>query len=198
MHDQTVETVMTTNVLSVHPSTPVVGVSALLIHHKISAVPVLDTDGRPLGVVSEEDILAAAAHPAPVTTAANLMNRPALTIHPTEPISGAVRTLRQEGIRRLLVVDRDGILVGVVARRDLLTPFTRPDTDIQHDIESRLAAYRADTLNFPPVSVHVTNGESTLDGAVLLRSTAELVHHLAATVPGVVAMHNNLTYEIGD
>ncbi len=120
MTEPTVESTMTTEVHSVRPFTPVAAILDLLTRHRISAVPVLDDAGRPLGVVSEGDILAAAARPGPAPTAANLMNRPVITIHPTESRSAAARRLSKEGIRRLFVVDQHGKLVGVVARRDLL------------------------------------------------------------------------------
>jgi len=49
--------VMTTDVVTVGPETPVAEIAQRLIDRRISAVPVVDADGRPLGIVSEGDLM---------------------------------------------------------------------------------------------------------------------------------------------
>ena len=53
-----VSSVMTKNVLTVAPSTPLKKVARLLVERRVSGMPVVDEDGTVLGVVSEADILA--------------------------------------------------------------------------------------------------------------------------------------------
>ena len=49
--------IMTKNVITVHPQTPVRELATLLLNHKISGVPVVDEAGKVLGVVTESDLI---------------------------------------------------------------------------------------------------------------------------------------------
>jgi len=52
-----VRDLMTTDVVVTHPETPLKDVARLLVEHRISGVPVVDTDRRVVGVVTEADFL---------------------------------------------------------------------------------------------------------------------------------------------
>src|SRR6516164_7358723 len=102
MIQRSVEEVMTRDVVAVPPSAGYKEIAELLHRQRISAVPVIDEDGRPLGVVSEGDLLPKEAefaaahrgawvdarHPVPdlrrveAVTAAELMSSPVVTITP--------------------------------------------------------------------------------------------------------------------
>src|SRR4051794_921453 len=137
MKQWTVGDVMTRSVASVSLETSYRDAVDTLTDRRISAAPVVDADGRVLGVVSEADLLhkieaddahgpgrvarpsrraAAKAHAA---TAAQLMTAPAITIGPRASVGEAARRLEREGVKRMPVVDDDGRLIGIVARRDL-------------------------------------------------------------------------------
>ena len=89
------------------------------------AVPVVDRHGRPIGVVSRASLPPEQGwYRAPERTAAELMATPVRAVHADEPVSFAARQLAKSRPRRLFVVDWDGRLVAVVARRDLLRMFT--------------------------------------------------------------------------
>jgi hypothetical protein len=98
-------------------------------------------------------------------------------------------------IRQICVVTCSGYLVGMLARRDALHLFVRSDSAIEADIERDIA-----TRTRPPsqITVHVTDGIATLDGALTLHSSAERAGQAAHHIPGVVAVHNNLRYDIDD
>ena len=49
--------IMTKDVITVHPQTPVRELATLLLNHKISGVPVVDEAGKVLGVVTESDLI---------------------------------------------------------------------------------------------------------------------------------------------
>ena len=49
--------VMTRDVVSVTPDTPVRKIASLLVKHGIGAVPVIDSSGAPIGIVSEGDLI---------------------------------------------------------------------------------------------------------------------------------------------
>jgi CBS domain-containing protein len=156
----TVRDVMTTDVVTVDRITPYKEIAQLLAKHKISAVPVLIMGRHVAGVVSEADLLAAQDQDArrardkaaglwpwarrragqhPKRTAEELMTRPAITIHPDAPIPRAAAVMRNHHVKRLPVVDPQGKLIGIVARRDLLSVFLRPDTQIEAEVRELLS-----------------------------------------------------------
>ena len=151
-----VSDVMTTSVVTVDRITPYKEIARLLAEHRISGLPVLKMGREVAGVVTEADLLAAQAETArrlhasvtrgwwphrqehPALTAGELMTTPAITVGPHVTISAAARLMNTHRIRRLLVVDDKGELIGIVSRRDLLSVFLRPDEDIKADIRQVL------------------------------------------------------------
>src|ERR1700691_6743998 len=168
---RTVEDVMTTPVVTADRLTPYKEIARLLAEHQISGLPVLVDGWQVVGVVSEADLLAAqdktaqhktAAHPG--LTAGELMTAPAVTIHPDATIPAAVHVMNTHHVRRLPVTGADCQLIGIVSRRDLLSVFLRPDTDITHDIRRVLDEI---PLTHPAgVIVTVRHGVVTLTGAI--------------------------------
>ncbi len=82
----------------------------------ISEAPVVDGDGRPIGLVSESDLLRAR----PGARVADAMTRVALAVPEGVPVAGAASLMAREGIERLAVVGPDGAVVGVLASRDVV------------------------------------------------------------------------------
>ena len=135
--------VMTTQVVTVTPETTLHDVAALLLRHHISDVPVVDPDGRMLGIVGEADLIhriavqdgrsrswwrglmagpeedAAEFLKVHGMRAADIMSRDAVTISEDTAVEEIARLFEEPRIRRAPVVDH-GRLVGVVSRADLL------------------------------------------------------------------------------
>ncbi|MFE9172081.1 CBS domain-containing protein [Streptomyces kebangsaanensis] len=175
----------------------------------VSAMPVLDGGGRVIGVVSEADLLRKeefrADEPdlpgqvwrpvdearAGAATAEELMTAPAVTVHPGAGLARAARLMARHGVKRLPVVDDDGLLTGIVSRSDLLKVFLRGDEDIAEEIRRRLAAA---PFPAPPESIRVTvrEGVVTLTGRVQDTSLTPLALRLARSVEGVVDVHSAL------
>jgi CBS domain-containing protein len=152
-----VRDMMTTEVVTVELSTPFKEIVARLAERRVSAAPVLDSGGRAVGVVSEADLLLKEEHPDPdldvplvwsrrrrlerdkaaATVAGELMTAPAVTVPPTATVAEAARRMHAAGVKRLPVVDEEGLLVGIVSRADLLKVFTRPDHAIRREIMGR-------------------------------------------------------------
>lgn len=214
MSEPTVASVMTRGVVTVELDTPFKEVVALLAEHGISAVPVVD-GGRVAGVVSEADLLAnrefhggrapvpsAHAHAdlarwrkATGTTASHVMTSPAIVIDPGAPLSEAIGLLGQSTARRLFVVDRNGALVGVVARRDLLRPYLREDDDILGDVRDRVVR---ESPSPDRVGVEVVAGRVRLSGRLERRSQVERVVELVRLVPGVLDVRCELGFDLDD
>jgi CBS domain-containing protein len=182
-----VRDVMTTTVVSVDRITPYKEIARLLTEHRISGIPLLTMGRHVAGVVTEADLLAAedkAARrsraasasgerhwglgrrhlAAPALVAGDLMTSPAVTIHPDATIPAAARVMNNSHVRRLPVVDPDGKLIGIVSRRDLLSVFLRPDSQIAEDA----LAVLDDIMLAEPgdVSVTVRNGVVVLSGTL--------------------------------
>lgn len=209
-----VDELMTRTVVTVAPETPLKEVAALLVAHRISGMPVCEDDGTVVGVVSERDILykelgraergggplawfatgpASAAVRANARTAGETMSSPPLTIEPSRLVSTAARTMVEQDVNRLPVVDRDGTLVGIVTRADLVRAFARSDEEIRREIEADVLA-RA--LWLPPgtVAVDVEHGEVTVRGRVESRGVGEALPQLVAAVPGVVGVRSRVVW----
>lgn len=216
MREPTVESVMTRKVVTARESTKFKELVALMTEHGVSGVPIVNHDGRPVGVVSEADTLAKQEYKGgtgrkPVLgrqkrrawrkstglTAFELMTTPAITIDAKQSIMAAARLLAEKKVRRLCVVDMSGKLVGVVSRRDVIGTFLRPDEEIKADIQEHV--FRRGMWLFPgTIEVQVTNGLATLDGRLEHRTTAEIARQLTQAVPGVVGVKNRTKYNVDD
>ncbi|HEU5216260.1 MAG TPA: CBS domain-containing protein [Gaiellaceae bacterium] len=208
-----VRDVMTSEVITVRPGTSLKEVATILTECRISGVPVVDEEGRVVGVVSEGDILFKERGPSErkgmlarlteaheleerlkheAHAAAEAMTAPAKTIVAWRPVSAAAAQMLDEGVNRLPVVDDQGRLVGIVTRADLVRAFVRPDADIEREIREKVLA-RTLLLESPgAVTVSVVDGKVVLGGSARMRTDAELVPRLVAKVPGVVEVASSI------
>jgi CBS-domain-containing membrane protein len=209
----TVSEVMTRDVVTVRPDTSFKEITSVLSSHGISAVPVADEHGAPMGLVSEADLLRkqaeqperyggqAAPHgrtKARAENAAGLMTSPVATAHADWPVAQAAREMDRHHVKRLVVVDEaDHHIVGIVSRPDLLRVFLRPDDEIRQEIRDEVltAILR---LSGQEVQVQVHEGVVTLRGEVEKRSTAQIAEQLAKGVDGVVTVRPMIDYAIDD
>ncbi|WP_020658876.1 CBS domain-containing protein [Amycolatopsis benzoatilytica] len=185
----------------------------VLAKNGIAAVPVVDSARRPIGVVTESALLARydrrSAGPEPSVfasrahrrlwaqahgrTAVDVMETPVHTVRRDEPLAAAARWMVEAKLRRLFVVDGFGALVGVLARRDVLAVFLRPDAKIKEMVE-RSVLQQALWANPAKTSVRVDDGVVTLAGTVDSRSEALRAEQLTEVLPGVVGVRNRLDY----
>jgi CBS domain-containing protein len=216
MRATTVGSVMTTAVVTGRPETTVKELVALMSGHRVSGLPVVDTAGRPVGVVSEADVLVrqerrgTATRPwlgrarrdrwrkATGVVAADLMTSPPVTVGAGTTVTAAARLMAAKDIRRLCVVDGDGGLVGVVSRRDVIGTFLRPDAEIRAEIEEQVFRKGMWPLPGGGLTVEVVDGVAVLAGAVERRTTAQIAAQLTHAVPGVVAVRNDVRHEVDD
>jgi CBS domain-containing protein len=193
-----VQDVMTIEVVVAHPTTPVKQVADLLAGHGLSALPVIDGQGRVLGVVSETDLFGDSQRPAggPVaTTAGEVMTSPAVTVSPHATLTEAARRMQADGLKRLPVVAGSGRLIGIVSRADLLRPLVRPDEHISRDVEELL---ERKLLVAAGVEVEVRDGIVTLTGQLERRSLISILVGLADGIEGVVRVEDWLTFAYDD
>ncbi|MET7542210.1 CBS domain-containing protein [Streptomyces sp. NPDC055059] len=207
-----VSDVMTHTVAAVGRRAPFKDIVQLMQEWQISALPVIEGEGQVVGVVSEADLLTKeelrdapdAAYlqlrqpvdvaKADALSAGDLMSSPAVTIRADATLAEASRTMAQEGVKRLPVVDEVGLLAGVVSRADLLKVFLRGDDkiaeEVRHEIVSRL---------FPPpasaIQVEVHDGVATLTGRIHDTSLVPIAARLVRSVEGIVDVQFDLARE---
>jgi CBS-domain-containing membrane protein len=135
--------IMVTDVITVSPESNVQQVAALLLTNHISAAPVVDADGRLVGMISEGDLLhrgeAGTAHQRPwwlqmllsrelmagefvrehSRRVGDLMTRKVVSAEPDTPVADIATLLERHRIKRVPILDK-GRLVGIVSRANLI------------------------------------------------------------------------------
>jgi CBS domain-containing membrane protein len=134
--------IMTIDVVTVAPDTPVAEVAGAMGRRGVSGVPVVDAGQKVVGMISEKDFLTrmgvqnaknfmslvagclktkgCVALPLKAALAGDIMNSPAVTVTPDTPVKDIARLLTQKSINRVAVTDPDGRLLGLVSRGDIV------------------------------------------------------------------------------
>ncbi|MEV5845345.1 CBS domain-containing protein [Streptomyces sp. NPDC051985] len=216
MHHRTVEELMSRPVVRARRDTEFKELVRLLAENDVTAVPVVDDLGCPVGVVSEADLLRKSADQADASgrvpiphleawerakaggsRAEELMSAPAVCARPEWSVVEAARLMETQHVKRLPVVDEADRLLGIVSRGDLLRVFLRPDDAIRGEI-ARDVLHRVLGLEPADVAVRVREGRVELTGAVEYRSLVPVVEQLCQGVDGVVSVAGNLTWRRDD
>jgi CBS domain-containing protein len=185
---------MTTEVVTVTPATTVAEATRTVVQRRVAALPVVDHEGRLVGIVSELDLLrervaadprahllpaGEPAGPAP-RTVEQVMTREVLALPESSDAAAFAALMAETGVKSVPVVRGDQ-LVGIVGRRDLLRRLARPDAEVAAEV----AALLDGDPSLSGWRVEVSGGEVTLSGAGAPQEQ-EAVQLLARTVPGVV------------
>jgi CBS domain-containing protein len=213
---------MSTNLVIVPPETPVAAVAELLAARGISAVPVVDADGKPLGIVTESDLIQRLADrpPGPLgwffglfrdakplvqrfakahgATARDVMTPELITVEEDATADTIAELMETRHIRRVMVL-RDGRLAGLVSRADLLRAILRPDKPaqtLQDDkdiLRAVIAAMRAQPWTDTFwVYPNVQDGIVTLYGFARSDVMREGLRVLAQDIPGVQSVQDKM------
>jgi CBS domain-containing protein len=215
-----VRDVMTTRVVAVRKGDTFKDIVALLTEYRVSAFPVLDDQGKVVGVVSEADLLSKEAlvaamgrqavrlgriagspyrgdlAKAAAVTAADLMTEPPIVVTPDEPVTSAARLMYHARVKRLPVVEEGGQLAGIVSRADVLSVYSRPGEEIRQEIMKNviLNEFSADPDQF---AVTVSGGVVTLEGHPETTASGREIVAETWHVEGVVSVRDRLTYPEG-
>lgn len=214
---RSVADVMTRRVHVATPLTPFKLLVRLIEENRVSAIPIVDQDGKPVGIVSEADLLLkervgeletasrlfhrrrlrGELAKAEGIVASDLMTAPPITAPGDATLMYAARLMQERNVRRLIVTDPKGRIAGIVSRSDLLQVFLRTDEDLREDVLERLIpAILIDQQS--PVEVHVRANVVTLSGEVDRRTDAEIISRLTRELDGVVGVVSRLTYRWDD
>lgn len=145
--DMPVRDIMHREVNTVSPDTPLVQAMGLLLNKIYRSLPVIDVNRKVVGILTEGDLLRHSDLPTASVqlflTDAELqaqlhrlqkengvvrdaMTTPAITVTVDTPVTAAMETMLENDIKRLPVVNADGILQGVFSRVDILRALAQP------------------------------------------------------------------------
>ena len=164
--------IMSQPVITVTPETSIKSAAQLLVEHGISGLPVVNSKGRLVGIVSEADLISIEARPDPRSQAtplaptagstprnvAEVMTRDVVVVSAKSEVAQAARTLLNSDVKRVPVMNGRRV-VGIVSRRDLVKVIARADEQIEGKINSLLAELGLTTAG---ATVKVTDGVATV------------------------------------
>jgi CBS domain-containing protein len=143
--DTAIEKIMSKSVITCEPETDVGEVARLIWENDVSSIPVIE-QGRVVGMVTDYDVISrqtefdgpiylpfidvyfqvpGTGNPEQLrrilaTTARELMTYPVVTLHPEDSVQDAATIMYERRINAIPVVDHDELLVGIVARADIV------------------------------------------------------------------------------
>lgn len=218
-----IEEIMTRDVIIVAPQTSIHEAARLMVDHGVSGLPVVDEQGKLVGVLSEGDLilrqrarqrvpwwraffhdgerLAREYQKAAGTTAEEVMTKAVISVSPDLPIEAAALILDQRRIRRVPVV-ADGRVVGIVSRGDLVkvlanapSPVGGPTSDSQLVSEMRVRLAQEPWVTHHGIVVDAKNGELLIWGLVASRAEKSALETMARSLPGVKGVRSQLLVE---
>src|SRR6266496_1255029 len=215
--------VMVSPVITVGKSATVREAAKILLEKRISAVPVVDNVGKVVGIVTEKDLMhrAEAGTERPyswwlhfltddATIAADyvkshaakvkdVMTSDVVTAAPETPLHEIATLLEERRIKRVPIVNKDGDLVGIVSRANLIQAVasaqpklevTLPDSTIRQQLLGELKKHSwAHAHN---LSVTVTNGIVDLWGYAESGEERKAIRVIAEAIPGVTGVNDHL------
>ena len=187
---------MTRPVITVAVNATVKDAARVLLRHRVSAAPVVDDDGRVVGLVNELDLLLGevpavpVAHLAPVANdisaplrlVREVMTADVVGLPEDADAAAFAELMRSTGFKSIPVL-RGEHVVGIVSRRDLLRAVARDDADIRDDVLARMREYGGDLEH---CDVQVDDGVVSIRAGGTDTSAARLAMILARGVPGAV------------
>ncbi|HEY7202534.1 MAG TPA: CBS domain-containing protein [Candidatus Dormibacteraeota bacterium] len=186
---------MTSPVITVAPETHCKDAAALLVQHRISALPVVDAGGHLVGLVSEADLLSLETTPDPRSQATpvphralplprrvdEVMTPEVYTVDEETDLGVVAQRMLEAGVKRFPVL-RGGRVTGIVSRHDLVRVIARTDGEVAAGVRQALAE---EGMRLTSLRVGVSDGIVELAGGADSR-TLRLAEILARSVPGVL------------
>ncbi len=207
-----VKDVMGLVAIAVRPEATFAELVATMQRFKVGAVAVIDERSRPIGVVSQDDLLLREVDAgggmfagrrqrreqgkAAGRTARELMTCPAVVVERETPVREAARLMHVHRVRQLPVVDAtSGQIAGTVHQGDLLKVFGRPAGEVVAEMAGALARAGVDP---GAVAVSVEDGVVRVVGRVPRRSQIAALVREGRRVDGVVDVEVEVEYDRDD
>lgn len=208
-----VRSIMTPGPTTIGPNTKIWEAANTMLDHRISGLPVVDGEGRLLGIISESDFLRRGEIHTEIhhglwraffssrgllaeeyaksfgNDVTEVMSSPAVTIQPDASVETAAELMAEKNVKRLPVVEGDKV-IGIVTRFDIMAALVREmtshcSTRTDSDIRNALEAELAKQKWGDSVSLSVADGVVTLEGRVLDSREKTALHVAAENTTGV-------------
>jgi len=200
-----VKDVMGRVAIAVSPHATFAEILDAMRRYAVGSVTVIDADRRPVGVVSEDDLLLKETRPrrgdlrkkAAAVVAADLMTRPAITITASTPVRTAARLMLANKIKQLPVIDPvTGRIIGTLHQGDVLRVFARPAAELIADIQAAIG----EQAGIDPAALVITvdRGVVSVGGKVERSSRIRRIADAIGEVDGVVDVVFDLTVAVDD
>ena len=217
-----VRDVMVSPVITVKPSSSVKEVAKTLIERRISAVPVVDDDGKLVGIISEGDLLhrseagterrhswwlrgligeyalASEYIKAHSQNVADVMTTNVITTAPDTPVHAVAALLEKNSIKRVPVVE-NGQLVGIVSRANLIQALVSGGKGLESPLsdtairDSLLAKLKGQPwVHTSLLNITVNGGNVDLWGIASSETERKAIRVAIETTPGVSAVNDNM------
>jgi len=213
--------IMSSPVITASPDMSFKDIVAIMLEHGISGLPIVDEGGRLVGMVSEADLLLKEEEPraqpglipwhgsslrlerirdrhrkAEGMTAGTLMTENVVSATESATIHHLAHLMLVHDINRIPIV-RDGRVVGIVTRADILKVFTRGDEALLKVVQQTLAQ----DLWIDPKALSITclNGVITLSGQAERHSDRDIIIRWVKAIDGVVGVNaDHLEFRVDD
>ncbi len=221
-----VRDVMTTDIGTVEPGSRIDAAIAMMTERRVTGIPVVDEAGALVGILTEGDLLrrvetGTGGRRSPLLLellmgtgreavdyvrthsrrVSDLMTAAVVTVAEDDPLSEVVRLMERRRIRRVPVV-RDGRLVGIVSRFDLVAALARklaafpppPATDAEIAATAEHELQTAHWLGKSSIGVRVEDGVATLAGIIHDERMRGAIRVAVQNVPGVTAIRDEIVF----
>jgi CBS domain-containing protein len=193
-----VREVMSNAAITVPLGTTVKSALAVLASAHITSVPIVSASGKLRGIVSEADLIRDAVsadarlHEIPREDVLidrhqyvdDVMSTHVLTVGPDSDLAEAVELMTSTGVKCIPVVSKDGRVLGVVSRSDVVHLLACADHDLERDVDAALVS-----VGLRDWLVEANDGNVELVAPARAFDDRGLARVVAGTVPGVVHVH---------
>lgn len=112
----------------------------LMLRNKIGSIVMVNREDRPVGILTERDVLRKALTARKMLSeikAKDVMSSPVITIKAFDSVEAAASVMTKKKIKRLVVLEQDGSMAGVISLSDITKKLAKILTD-EHDRFSSL------------------------------------------------------------
>lgn len=197
MNFKTVGAVMYTEFCKLPPSARVADALAQMIDTHQSCVIVVDTEGRPIGLLTERDVVRmcqAGARPDRLVVA-SAMHSPVISVSPRKRLHTAVKAMEEKHIRRLVVVDERGVATGVLTHHEIARGLEGDYADFLKEIVAMQAGHLQEAAHAADERLLLDNILRSVRGTAVLAS--DLDYRISYATPSVCQVLGLSTAEIG-
>jgi len=117
--NEEISSIMEENVITLHTADSIEDAIKMMLTGNVSGFPIVNDDGKVIGIVSERDFVGLVANTIVGKSVADFMTRDVVTVRPDTKIEDAARVMIANDFRRVPIV-QEGVMTGVVTTSDII------------------------------------------------------------------------------